>query len=130
MRYVKSKFTVWEDCEYQTIVRDFRVSTRWYELYEDGRLFVRAGFPWDGATGAFDTDDILNASLVHDIICELVNEGLLPDWVQALGDEEFRRIAKKDSMPWAGQMWTYFVVRFYQINKRSGYRRPIYEVPS
>jgi hypothetical protein len=129
MKVVRSKFTLWEDETIQTIVTGYRISSRWYELYEDGRLFIRAGFSWDGATGAFDTDDIIGPSGVHDIFCELINAGLLPRFVQALADEQFRLDEGREKMPWYRRMLTYFAVRGYQVNKKQQARpREVFEV--
>jgi hypothetical protein len=125
MKYVKSKFTLWQDETFDTIVKGFTVETDWCTLEPDGTLLIRAGYPWDGATGAFDTRDIIEASLVHDVFCEMINDDLLPSWIQALADEEFRMIGQSKKMPWIRRMWTYFAVRFYQINKR---RRAVVKV--
>ena len=127
MKYVKSKFTVWEALEIQTVITGFHIKTRWYELFFDGRLCVSAGYPWDGATGAFDTKDIILASCIHDILCELLNAGKLPQYVQALADEQFRLIEKNKKMWWPRRMWTYMAVRFYQINKKTKPKRKVYE---
>jgi hypothetical protein len=129
MKVVKSKFTLWEDETIRTIVTGYRISSRWYELYEDGQLFIRAGFPWDGATGAFDTRSIIGPSAVHDIFCELINAGLLPRHMQALVDEQFRLHEALEKMGWLRRMWTYFAVRVYQINKKQQARpREVFEV--
>lgn len=129
MKYIKCKFSVWESFEVQTIITGFRIKKDQYELFENGLLVINRGYAWDGATGAFDTEDIIKASCVHDVFCELINEGLLPEYIQALADEEFRRIEKQQKMSWPRRMWTYVAVRIYQINKEPGFQRKVYEVP-
>lgn len=129
MEYIKCKYSVWKTFEIQTNVKGFHIKTDQYELFENGLLRIERGYAWDGATGAFDTKSIIKASCGHDIFCEMINNGLLPRYVQALADEEFLRISKKQKMSWPRRMWTYGVVRFYQINKKPGFQRKIYMVP-
>lgn len=119
VKYVEANkgYVVSEDIEYDTIVYGFDIDREYFTLRPDGTLRVRKGFFWDGATGALDTDNFMDASLVHDIFCILVNEGRVPRWIQALADEMMRLMTLKHGMPWIRRMWTYLVVRFYQINK-------------
>jgi hypothetical protein len=46
-------------------------------LATDGTLTVFKGYPWDGATGAFDTKNAMRASLIHDCFCEMMRVGEL-----------------------------------------------------
>lgn len=41
-----------------------------------GKLIILAGYSWDGATNAIDTDTIMLAALVHDALYELLRGGL------------------------------------------------------
>ena len=130
MKYVKSKYTLWEDEVRKTIIKGYKIERRWYTLYENGELHIKAGYSWDGATGGIDTEDFVLPSLEHDIICELINEGALPPHYQALGEEQLRITAKmqEHSMPWIRRMWVYFAVRFYQMNKKNKSTRKILEI--
>lgn len=114
---VKGGYIVSEDIVYETIVYGFDIETDYYHLKPDGTLSVSKGFFWDGATGAIDTDSFMDASLVHDIFCILVNERKLPKWIQALADELMRMMTLRHGMSWLRRMWTYLTVRMYQINK-------------
>ena len=129
MKYVESCYNVWEPFEVPTVVHGFAVKTDFYELHLDGRLRIEMGYPWDGPTGALNTEDFVKASCIHDIFCEMINAGQLPAYIQALADEEMRRIEKEQEMPKWRRMYTYFFVRFYQINKRDQPGREILEVP-
>jgi len=46
-----------------------------YEL--DGKLIVRKGYSWNGSNMSQDTKHCMRASLVHDILCQLIREGFL-----------------------------------------------------
>jgi hypothetical protein len=130
MKYVECKYSLIETFTVQTIVRSFSAKMQFCELHPDGRLTIHAGYCWDGATGALDTDDILLASCIHDIFCEMIAAGLLPVYSQALADEEFRLVERRQNMPWYRRFWTYMVVRGYQIAKdtENPYVRPVLEI--
>jgi len=73
------KYQVYEDCWLITPIKGFRVSHRFFELYEDGRLLVRAGYAWDGASGpTWDTKSSMRSSLGHDVLFQMLRLGLLP----------------------------------------------------
>ena len=48
-------------------------------LTTDGVLKILHGYAWDHASGAIDTKTIIEAALVHDALCELIHNHLLPD---------------------------------------------------
>lgn len=41
-----------------------------------GKLIILAGYSWDGATNAIDTDTIMLGALIHDALYELLRGGL------------------------------------------------------
>jgi hypothetical protein len=125
MKYVKSKYTVWEDFSVKVIVQGFDVDGDFYHLHRNGTLDVKKGYPWDGPTGAISTPDFVKASCIHDILCEMVNELKVPSWVQSLADEQMRIVEKKEGMPALRRFWTYFAVRMYQVTKRTRPKRKI-----
>lgn len=50
-----------------------------------GLLIIEKGYAWDHASGALDTDNIIEGALVHDALCELMHNSFLPKryWGQA-----------------------------------------------
>lgn len=128
MHYAKSKFTVYKTFVIQTNTRGFHIKTDLYTLYKSGLLKVKKGYSWDGASGAIDTEDIILASCIHDIFCEMINDGLLPDYVQAIADEDFRLIEKKQGMHWFRRGYTYMAVRLYMIVKKYKPKKKIYKI--
>ena len=54
------------------------VVTEYILLSVAGDLTVVRGYAWDGATGAPDSDEIMEASLVHDAGFQLLRERKLP----------------------------------------------------
>jgi hypothetical protein len=123
--FEKNEYMVTKQFIYVTIVKGFEITHDDYTLEKDGTLVVNAGYLWDGATGALDTDNIMLASCVHDIFCEIIGRNDLPVWVQALADEELLMITRIKGMSWYARMHVYFVVRFYQLNKKRNKRETL-----
>ncbi len=74
------KYQLAEDFEIQTGIapRDGALVHGFIILFDDGRLCVREGYAWDGASGPIaDTPEVMRASLVHDALYELMRNGKL-----------------------------------------------------
>jgi len=130
VKYVRSKYTLWETESFETIITGYEVTHGNISLIPNGLLTIHKGYSWDGATGAIDTRDFVVPSLIHDALCELINLELLPVYEQARADEQMRITQESQGMPWYRRMITYMVVRVYQINKRSKPKRKILEIPT
>ena len=67
-------------------------------LSKSGVLTIGAGYVWDFAYGAFDTKTIIEGSLVHDALCELIHNDLLSyhQWKNAA--EEMRAVCVEAGM--------------------------------
>lgn len=76
------------------------VQTKFASL-QNGNLFIKASFMWDGASGpTYDSPSSMRPSLVHDVTCEFVRLGLLPEiWVPIL-NAVFYRMCREDGMNW------------------------------
>ncbi len=75
------------------------VKTDYIDLDEKGKMTIYAGYCWDGPSGpAFDTDDFLPASLVHDAGYQLIRMGMFPSDRRSEWDGLMRRIAMSDGM--------------------------------
>lgn len=88
--------------------------TTWAALdLSEGLLAVYEGYAWDGASGpAFDTVSILRASLVHDVLYQMIAERYVPilEW-KAAADEAFHRICLDDAMNEYRALMAFFAVR-------------------
>ena len=92
-----------------TLVEDVVVDVRIYpvnpihndyiSLWSDGKLFIRKGYSWDGATGVPDLDCLMTSSLVHDALYQLMREGLLSKSMKERSDVVFREISIKNNCP-------------------------------
>lgn len=73
------------------------------ELDPSGLLVVRAGFEWDFGTGpVLQTPAMVRASLIHDVLCDMTNQRLVPWAVRAQADALFREHLREYS---PGRHW-------------------------
>ena len=94
------------------------VITATYSILRDGTIIAEKNYPWDFATGAFDTLTIIRGSLAHDIICQAIAEGRLDKKWQKPADRLLKRICKLDGMARFRAWYVYRGVRAYQKRKR------------
>lgn len=89
-----------------------------YELYyEVGESYIRVykGYAWDGATGpVIQTETTKKASLVHDVLCQAIGEGLLPESNQKTADEIYRYIAEQEGMSIVRRNVHYWAIRLFR----------------
>jgi len=103
--------------EYTTktcIKPDEDVHHDFFEIDSTGLLTIRIGYAWNGANWpAFDTRTIMEPSLVHDVGCQAIMEGLLPRSHKACVDREFYKRCVASGMWRARAWWAYkAVIRF------------------
>ncbi len=74
-------------------------------------LLVRARYAWDGASFiARDTPTNMRASLFHDALTQLINEGLLDKKYRKYADELLRTHMLEDQEKYAdGLLWTFIL---------------------
>ena len=91
-----------------------RVTSEYFQLERSGVLTIKEGYAWDGASGpAIDTADIMRASLVHDVLYQMIGMHLLDKTYRKKADEELYRICREDGMSWVRAQWVYRAVRLY-----------------
>lgn len=77
-------------------------------LTPSGRLIIEPGYSWDGITGPVPTTRRnIRASLVHDALCQLLREGMLPAHYRTEVDALFREICIEDGV-WRPFAWVYW----------------------
>lgn len=89
-------------------------SLPWIRLTPDGTIAIRKGYSWNGASGpAVDTDDLMRASLVHDALYQMIEEGVIPLKCRKQADVTLRKICKEDGMGWFRRWYVYLAVRTF-----------------
>lgn len=117
-----------DDFEWQTEIKCYRVDTWYGALDTDGILTGRYPFAWDGPTGALKTKDFIAGSCIHDILCQFVDDGHLPQYLQCVVDGEMYRVNARQKMWRLRREWTYAAVRIYQQQKRAARKKKIMEL--
>lgn len=104
------------------------IETDFIRLSASGRLLLRRGFAWNGATLALDDRSSMRGSGVHDALYELIAAGLLgPEWREP-ADMELRRIMVEDGMhPDRADIWFRMVSKFG--NRFACSKHPAFEAP-
>lgn len=130
MKYWKGyKCVVAEDFSVQTNILGYSVKTKFAHLHTNGKLDIKQGYPWDLNSGpCLNIKSSVQASCVHDVLCDFVNEELLPVSVQPLVDQEYYNIAVSNGMwEWIARLRT-VAVRGYMLDKGAKrYTRKVYE---
>ena len=94
------KYSLWETYRVQLkYILGYQVKHRLFELEPDGWLTIHEDYPWDGASGpTWDTITSMRASLVHDVLFEMMRLGLLPQDCFHPANTEFHAILIEDGM--------------------------------
>jgi hypothetical protein len=93
-------------------------------IYDDGktRLTLKKGTPWDGSTYAIDCEADIEASLVHDWLCYIIDDKLgdtTENWkkYRKMADQEYLFFLKKNGMNFLRAYARYFAIRKFAFLK-------------
>jgi hypothetical protein len=112
------RYVVAEEITVPTLVRGWAAQTTHCRLFADGRLVIGRGYPWDGNSGPLpEWDSTRLASLVHDVLCDMINAGLLPMELQPLADQEYYRVAVARGLWWRVARAVMLAIRWYMTGK-------------
>ena len=92
------------------------IATDYIVLWNNGKLFIKSRYAWDGAWGpAFDTKTIMRGSLVHDALYQLMREGFINPRkkYRKYADELLRKICLEDGMCKLRANWVYWAVQSF-----------------
>ena len=82
------------------------------------RLRIYAPYRWNGANAAIDSADFMEGSMVHDVLCDMIEKGILPLSLWGPSADVMRRINKQEKMPWLRRQYTWFFVRLHGVRKK------------
>lgn len=109
---------------------DKRISNDFLIMDTDGTLLIETGYAWDGASGGVDTKSVMRGSLIHDALCQLINEGLLPKSKQVTADWILKQVCLEDGMSSIRAWWVHRAVRRYdKLGLKNYKRKEILEAP-
>ena len=101
MKYSKVtyKYKLQEDEVFFVDIKDFDIKTDYFELNINGVLVVKRNYCFDGASGpTIDTKNSMRASLLHDVLYQMMRERLLPQSYRAYADKMLTKICIEDGM--------------------------------
>lgn len=81
-------------------------------LTPEGLLIIEPGYAWDGPSGpAIDTPDFMGASLVHDVLYQMIRLELLPKEWREIADDIMHNLCLGAGMCQLRAAWCYYGVR-------------------
>lgn len=87
------------------------------KLTPSGLLVIEPLYAWDGPSGpAIDTPDFMGASLIHDVLYQMIRLGVLPPWWREKADEIMRRLCIGAGM-WPIRAWWCW----YGVHRAAGF---------
>ena len=91
---------------------DKAIVSRWICLREDGLIWIKKGYAWDGPSGpAIDSKNFMRGSLIHDALYQLMAEHGLDSGHRGAADQFMRAICREDGMSPLRAWWVYMGVK-------------------
>jgi len=132
MKYRKGyKYQLVEDEIFQINILGFNIRTQFIDLWPNGKLIVKSGYAWDGASGpTIDTKSSMRASLGHDALYQLMRNRLLPFSARPHVDDLMLEWLLEDGM-WKlrAKLWRREVGKFAGFAVLPKYIKKVYEAP-
>lgn len=94
----KWKYRLTADLHLSTSVRGVSCKTEYITIWDDGRLILKTGYAWDGATCCPDVPEIMRGSAGHDALYQLLSIGAIPKQKRLNADSDLYRWCKEDGM--------------------------------
>ena len=133
MKYRKGyKYQLAEDeIFYTNIYPNSDIKTQFIEFYMDGKLIVKSGYAWDGASGpTIDTKSSMRGALAHDALYQLMRHGLIPRAWRSLADNVMLKYLLKDKMcKLRALLWRKHVGAFADWATSPKHKKKVYEAP-
>ena len=88
------------------------IKSEFAELSPPGVLLIKKGYAFDGPSGiAIDTKKAMRGALIHDVLYQMMREGLIPQTARKQADLELRKACIEDGMIGIRVWWIYRAVR-------------------
>lgn len=79
----------------------YDLGNQFCKLLSNGTLKIFCGYAWDGPSGpTIDTKNFIRASLIHDVLYQLMRECGLPHKFRSAVDDLLYAICREDGMNW------------------------------
>lgn len=98
---------------YTSVTPPWDIDAPFIRLNRKGMLTLYAGYAWDGASGAIDTQTNIRGSAAHDAFCQLVQGGYLSKAWKDAADREYMKICLADGMNPIRAWAHYLAIKFH-----------------
>ena len=89
------KYQLYETFATKVDIYGFLIKTDFIILDKQGNLVIQKGYAWDGPTGIPDVKELMEPSLIHDALYQLIRMKLLPENMKKKADKEFIKSAEQ-----------------------------------
>lgn len=89
------KYQLYETFATKIAIYGFFIKTDFILLDKLGNLVILKGYAWDGPTGIPDVKELMEPSLIHDALYQLIRMNLLPENMKKKADKEFIKAAEQ-----------------------------------
>jgi hypothetical protein len=124
------KFKLYKDYTIQTTIIGINVSSTEFNLRSSGELTIYKNFAWNGATNWIDTNETIRATLVHDVLYQLIRDNYIPREQRILCDKLFYRILIEDKCNKIIAKLMYFAVKKFGYKFVRENRYKVYYAPT
>ena len=106
-------------------------SGRYFKLTSTGWLTIKEGYAYDGASGpTIDTDNTYRAAAVHDVLYQMMREGVLPQSFRKSADLIMYKMLREDGMWYARAKSWYISLRVGAAkHARPSAKKKVYAYP-
>ena len=110
----KYQLTKLYSIEIDIFLQDSIYIGKFVNLFVDGVLLIKKGYAWDGPSGpTIDIKSFMRGSLIHDALCQLIEEDKLNPAHRKSADLLLRKFCIEDGMWKPYAYLVYYCVRFY-----------------
>lgn len=118
---------------YMIPIKGRDIYTPYISLEQSGKLSMRQGYAWNGASFVVDTDSTIVASLIHDALYQLIRENHLPYEYRKPADQIFRDVCIRNGTSKFRANYFYKGLRWFAFRAakpgRDMYSRTIVKLP-
>jgi len=121
------KFQLVDVYSIKTSILGVAAKAEYATIHLDGTLVIHKGYAWDGASGpAIDTPNFIRGSLVHDVLYQMIWEGLIPIYYRKDADDVLIKICKEDGMSAPRRWWVKLAVNTFGARALEYYNPVLY----
>jgi hypothetical protein len=99
IKHPKYKYMLSKDYKIQTEIYGMNFTTKYFRLFMNGKLVIKKGYCWDGASGpTWDDSTNMRGSLVHDVLYQMIRMHYLHKKWRSYADDIFYDLIRENGM--------------------------------